>query len=229
MENSMKNQFIVSDDQYSGNIDVLAKRVLVYGKITEKEQFIFLDKSLSGNNMIKLALVIKFIANAYNNKIPVFIRPTELTDATGQRTEAIGSILSNLVKKEGFAKKISRGQYVVCDHKIESFLNLLESDKINQSKKVINVGKKRKKSIVQKDALWGCGADIQTLIDDGFLNEGKTIKQIVEELKRRVISHNPKVIDKTIRETFVKSRNSLDRQKNDSGGKSKWKYIIKNN
>lgn len=229
MDNTIKNQFIVSASQYSGNIDTLAKRVLEYGKITEKEQFIFLNDSLSVSNIIKLALIIKFIANTYNDKIPAHIRPIELTDATGKRVEAIGSTLSNLANKEGFAKKIARGQYVVCDYKIESFLDSLDNNKINQGKNVTGTGKKRKKGIVQKDALWGCGADIQNLIDDGFFNEGKTVKQVVEELKRRVISHNSKVVDKTIRETFVRSRDSLDRQKNDDGGKSKWKYIIKNN
>lgn len=228
MDNSIKSQFIVASDKYTGNIEALASRAIRFGKVTEKGDIILDDKSLTKEDIIKLALVLRFIAHTFDESISDALRPSELTDISNQRVEAVGSKLSELATKVGFAKKIGHGQYVVQSYKIDSFLSELESkDDIKQKNDSPIINRKRRKNGNSTKILTGVGRDIQSLIDNNFFNEPKLMNEILQELKREGFFHDAKVIDRTITTTFLKNRRTLRRIKNEDGGKSRWKYLVR--
>lgn len=222
MENDIRNQFIVTDDQSSQNIEIQARRTLAFGRITKDGSIIIDDRSLSKGDQLKLCLVIRYIASNFSEEIGRDTRPSDLTNVLGQRVEAIGSLLSKLTS-EGFTKKSSRGNYSIHAHKINHFLDYLErlNSPSNES------SKKVRRSGTKGNALTGIGKYIQLLIEDGFFNEPRLISEVVFELKKENVIRNPKVIDKTIRDSFVSMRRSLQRIPNEDGGRSKWKYMIR--
>lgn len=227
MGNDIKSQFIVSSDKYTGNIEALASRAIKFGKVTEKGDIIIEDQSLTKEDIIKLGLVLRFIAHAFDENISEDLRPSELTDISNQRVEAVGSKLSELATKTGFAKKIGHGQYVVQSYKIDSFLSDLENKAGSKNRSVSKQGKKRQRTGDSTKTLTGVGRDIQSLIDNNFFDKPKVISEILKELETEGCFHNSKVVDKTITTTFLKNRRSLKRIQNEDGGKSKWKYVIR--
>ncbi|MBU1164369.1 hypothetical protein KKA15_02275 [Patescibacteria group bacterium] len=221
MEHNIKDSFIVSEDSYTGNIEELAQRVLKHGKITQGGKIIIDNKVLSIDQQIKLSLVIKYIAHEFDNEIPNSVRPIDLINVIHQRIEAIGSALS-ILKKNGFAKKESRGRYIVQIHKINNFIDEIES---NQNK-TTDDGKNRK-STGYKTRNKGAGSDIQMLIDNDYFEQPRLMNEVINELKKENCHHNDRVVDKTIRDTFVKSRKILKRIENKEGGKAKWQYVLR--
>ncbi len=224
----IRNQFIVSSDKYTGNIDSLAVRAIKFGKVTEKGDIIIENAiSLTKEDIIKLGLVLRFIAHAFDESISDALSPTDLAEVSHQRVEAVGSKLSELATKTGFAKKIGHGQYVVQSYKIDSFLTDLESKSTSEKKNGTKSSKKVRRSGESTKVLTGVGRDIQGLIDNGFFDEPKFTSEVMQELKREGFYHDPKVVDRTITTTFLKNRRTLKRIPNEDGGLSRWKYLIR--
>ena len=226
MANNIRSRFIVASDEYTGNIESLADRAINFGKVTESGDIIIEDKAITKEDIIKLSLVLRFIAHEFNEAIPNSLRPSELVGITNQRVEAVGSKLSELARS-GFIKKIGRGQYVIQSYKIDSFLTSLENKTESGKRSVSRQSKKGRKTGDSTKTLTGVGRDIQSLINNNFFNAPKVINEILQELKREGFFHDPKVVDRTITTTFLKNRRSLKRIKNEDGGKSKWKYVIR--
>lgn len=222
MSEDIKNQFIVSDEYSNNNIEAQAQRTIPFGRITKDGTIIIDNRTLSKGDQLKLCLVIRYIASNFSEEISKEVRPVDLTGVLGQRVEAIGSLLSKLAS-EGFAKKISRGNYSIHAYKIDSFLDYLENIRTDDDK----TSKKVRRSGTKGNALTGIGKYIQLLIDDGFFNTPKLISEVVAELKKENVFRDSKVVDKTVRDSFVSMRRSLQRVNNEDGGQANWKYVIR--
>jgi hypothetical protein len=107
---------------------------------------------------------------------------------------------------------------------IDKFLTDLENKEHsveNGKKRATKSGSKRKDK-----AVTGVGKDIlELLINNDFFKTPKTIKEACEKLKEETRFHNPKVVDMTIRKTFVNSKKLLKRIPNPDKGKAKWLYV----
>lgn len=225
MTDDIKDQFIVDDNVDKNSIQKLAKRAIKYGRITREGSVVLDSDDLSKDEVLKLALVIRYIANALDETISQSVRPVELTSTLQERVESVGSRLSKLAK-ESFVRKTGYGQYSVFPYKIESFLDALDRRDVSGSKKPTQKRSASKGTRKTKE-LTGVGLDIQKLLDDGFFSIPRFIKEVDSELRREIRYHDPKVIDMTIRKTFVSSRRSLKRIPNTEGGKAKWKYVVR--
>ena len=228
MKDDIKNKFIVDEDHNKERIEEVAGKTLRFGRVTKDGNIVIDDKGLTQDDILKLCLVIRYIAHGLDDSISQSVRPVELTKVLHERMESVGSRLSKLAK-DGFAKKAGHGLYSVYPYKIEPFLSQLELVGEGQNEKTIT--KKRRKSgtstVRKVKELTGVGLDIQKLIDDGFFNTPWFVNEVDTELKKETKYHDPKVIDMTIRKTFVSNRRTLKRIPNTEGGKAKWKYVIR--
>lgn len=137
MADDIKNQFIVSDSVNRSSVHALAKKALKHGRITQGGSVVIDNNSLSKDDTVKLALVIRFIANALDDAISQSVRPVELTSVLHERVESVGSRLSKLAK-DGFAKKSGYGQYSVFPYKIDPFLDALsEVKRVAQGRRLL--------------------------------------------------------------------------------------------
>lgn len=225
MTDDIKSQFIVDDNVDKNSVEKLAKRTLKYGRVTREGGVVLDSSDLSKDDVLKLALVIRYIANAFDESIPQSVRPVELTSTLQERVESVGSRLSKLAK-ESFVKKTGYGQYSVFPYKIESFLDALDGREVSGVKqttrrRAVSKGTRKTKELT------GVGLDIQKLIDDGFFSTPRFMSELDSELRKETRYHDPKVVDMTIRKTFVSSRRSLKRIPNTEGGKAKWKYVVR--
>ena len=131
------------------------------------------------------------------------------------------------IVKSGFAERKGKGIYLIKPYKIEEFLDSLDhsEDSRPQKNNLKAKGKMRiRKGITKKI---GVGKDILELVEQNFFDTPKTVKEIEEKLKEEVKFHDTRVIDRTIRETFVKSKKLLKRIKNTGEGKARWLYVIR--
>lgn len=228
MNNSIMSQFIVDDEQVKQNIESLVKKALKYGKVTRNGEIIIENPTISQDVKLRLCLVLRFLANSLEETISEIVRPVDLTKTLGERMESVGSRLSILVK-EGFAKKAGYGKYVVQPYRIEKFLNEIDSyDKSLtasgdvESKTRVRASKKRGPHTNS-----GVGADILHLIEEGFFKIPKLMSEIKKKLEEEVKYHDIRVIDMTVRKTFVSSKKLLKRIPNEDGGGAEWKYVIR--
>jgi len=224
-DNDIKNLLIVDGDNYSRQImEEFAKKLIKYAKISKNGDIIILDNSLSPDNKLKIAFVLRFIAHTFDNNIPETITLKELANLLSERLEAEGTRLSQIMKKENFAKKVKKGVYLVQYFVIDKFITDLENKEhsIGSGKKrTIKSGSKRKDK-----AVTGVGKDIlELLVNNNFFKTPKTIKEACEKLKEETRFYNPKVVDMTIRKTFVNSKKILKRIPNPDKGKAKWLYV----
>ena len=118
----IKDRFIVSEDVSEENLREFAERTLVHGRVTKGGTIVIDNKKLTPEDTLKLALVIKYIANQFDETNSASLRPKDATTILNERIESVGSRLSKLAK-EGFAKKVAYGQYSVFPYKIRSFLD----------------------------------------------------------------------------------------------------------
>jgi|GEM_PF-1162116 len=230
MKDDLTRQFIVDESDTRRNTQELIKKVLKFGKVSKNGDIIIEDRSLSKDNILKLALVVRFLAHGLDETIPDSIRPSDLTKVMSERIEAVGSRLSALVKSN-FAKKDGYGKYIVHYYKIEKFLAELEhgneagdSGKTAQNKKggrKIKIGQKRGKPV------YGVVADIQNLINSGFFRTPKFVADVKKKLEEEVKFHDIRVIDTAIRKTFIINKKLLKRIPNTEKGKAKWKYVVR--
>ncbi|MBP9669563.1 MAG: hypothetical protein KBE09_04725 [Candidatus Pacebacteria bacterium] len=225
MKDDIKSQFIVGDEVDQNSIHELAKRTLKYGRVTKGGNVVIDNTRLSKDDTLKLCLVIRFIANALDESISQSVRPVELTNALHERVESVGSRLSRLAK-ESFVRKTGYGQYSILPYKVEPFLDEMDG-KEPVEPRAASVKRSASKSPRKAKELTGVGLDIQKLLDDDFFSTPRFVNEIDAELRKETRYHDPKVIDMTIRKTFVSNRRSLKRIPNTEGGKSKWKYVVR--
>lgn len=95
--------------------------------------------------------------------------------------------------------------------KIERRLDLLEG-----------VDKKIKKNLGKKNYK-GLAGGIRFLIDNIFFDSPKSLKEIIDELKREGYHYSKSGVASTLSTTFVKSQRILNRIKEDKS----WKYAIR--
>jgi len=224
-DNGIKNLLIVDGSNYSKQImEEFAKKLIKYAKISKNGDIIILDSSLPPDDKLRIALVLRFIAHTFDDTIPETITLKELANLLSERLEAVGSRLSKIMKNEKFAKKIKKGVYLVQYFVIDKFLTDLENKEhsIGSGKKrTTKSGSKRKDKVVT-----GVGKDIlELLINNNFFKTPKTIKEACKKLEEETRFYNPKVVDMTIRKTFVDSKKILRRISNPDKGKVKWLYV----
>lgn len=228
MSNDLTSQFIVDEEHVKKNTENLVKKVLKYAKITKSGDIIINEHSLSQDNKVRMCLVVRFLANSLDESIPQYARPVELTKVIGESVESVGSRLSRL-SRDGFAKKAKQGQYIVQHYKIETFLEQIET-KPGENITPIRVqktSKKIRKNGQGKRVTSKIGQDIQALVDSGFFKTPKFITEVKGKLEEEVKYHDVRLIDKTIRESFVLSKKILKRIQNEDKGKARWKYVIR--
>ncbi|MHA1657851.1 MAG: hypothetical protein ACTSUT_01850 [Promethearchaeota archaeon] len=204
-----------------------AEKVIKYAKITKRGDIIFLNNTLSQDDKLRLSIVLKFIAHTFDNNILETITLKEVSELLSERIEAVGSRLSKAIKEENFAKKIKKGVYKVQYFVIDKFLTDLENrmQNIGNTKKGITKnGKKRKDKSVT-----GVGKDVLELMNDNFFKTPKTVREVCEKLKEEIKFHDQRIVDTTIRKTFVKNKKLLKRIPNTEKGKAKWLYVIRKN
>lgn len=224
-DNDIKNLLIIDGDNYSRQVmEEFARKLIKYAKISKNGDIIILDSYLSPDDKLRISLVLRFIAHTFDDTIPKTITLKELSNLLSERLEAVGSRLSQIMKKENFAKKVNKGVYMVQHFVIDKFLTDLEN-----KERSIGSGKKRttKSGAKRKDkAVTGIGKDIlELLVNNDFFKTPKTIKEACEKLKEETRFHNPKIVDMTIRKTFVNSKKLLKRIPNPEKGKTKWLYV----
>jgi hypothetical protein len=106
------------------------------------------------------------------------------------------------------------------DPKIKKILNNHE-ERIKSLEKQISP-RKVKKVLAQKNYT-GLAGGIRFLIKNGFLNDLKSLNEIISELKREGYHYSNSGVSSTLSETFIKSQRILNRVKE---GKV-WKYVIR--
>ena len=127
-DNDIKNKFIVDESFKSDQLNQLAGRLLNWAKVTKKgEIIIHNDGSLSPDDKLRIALVARYIGHYLSGEIPESIKLVELKAIINETTQATGSRISKLEKKDKFARKVKYGTYAVRPHKIEEFITKLES------------------------------------------------------------------------------------------------------
>ena len=94
---------------------------------------------------------------------------------------------------------------------IEKRLDLLENKGLKIKK---NPGKKNHK---------GLAGGVRFLIDNNFFNSPKSLKEIIEELKREGYHYSKSGVASTLSTTFVKSQKILNRIKENKS----WKYALR--
>lgn len=227
MENDkdIEKMLIVDEGEYSQSLNKrLAEKIIKYVKISKNGDIIILDNTLSPDDKLRLALAVRFIAHSFDNSIPETITLKELTILLSERLEAVGSRLSKIIKNENFAKKIKKGiysaQYFVLDKYLTGLENKDMAPETKRKRKSVSGSKRGDKAVT------GVGKDIlELLITPGFFKTPKTVKEAYEKLKEETRFHDPKVIDMTIRKTFVDSKKILKRIPNPNKGKAKWLYV----
>lgn len=217
----IKNLFIVDKDSYDKEkIKDIAHDVIRFAKVSKEGDILLENINLSSEDKIKISLISRFIAHSFANSINEYMTVQDCKKILpNESNEAVGSRLSALVKN-GFAFKVKSATYSVYPHKIEPYIMELKNKEGN-IKKNKSGNKKGAHSKV------GVGKDIQDLINSGYFNSPKTIKETEDQLTQKGCFHNPKVIDKTIRGSFMKNKDILKRLKNTGQGKAKWVYVIK--
>lgn len=225
----ISDQFIVKEDSSKDRAMGWAKRLIKFGRITKEGNVLIDDKSLSKGDQVKLALVIRYVGNCLNEEIQRKVRPTELVNVLGQRLEAIGSVLSGLVT-QGFARKEGYGEYSAHQYKIDDFLKYLEEVSSNGPTSIAHAQKRRRITRVgnKNKTLTGIGVHIQRLIDEGFFIKPRLMSEVSSRLEEENIFRDERVVDTTIRTTFVTRRRVLQRIRNTEGGKARWLYVVRN-
>jgi len=209
--NDIKNLLIVNEKDYSKKIaEDNARRIIKFAKISDKGGIIYLDNKLSPDDKLRIALTIRFIAHTLDENITETITLKELSTALSERLEAVGSRLSKIIKNENFAKKISKGVYIVQRVAINKFISSLKN---NENVIVSKKRKANKNGIKRKDkAVTGIGKNIlELLINQDFFKTPKTIKEVSEKLREETKIYDERIIDTTIRKTFVDSKKILRR------------------
>ena len=108
-------------------------------------------------------------------------------------------------------------QKMLLDH--EKRISFLES-----GKQTSNTSKKQKGNVSKSNNSYnGLAGGIRFLINEGFLNEPKSIPEIESELKREGYHYSSSGVASTLSETFTKSQKVLNRIKD---GKI-WRYVIR--
>lgn len=69
----------------------------------------------------------------------------------------------------------------------------------------------------------GLAGGIRLLIDNGFLNEPKSVKEIMAELKREGYHNSKSGVASTLSVTFTKSQKALNRIDENKV----WKYVVR--
>ncbi|MBI4097231.1 MAG: hypothetical protein HY428_02330 [Candidatus Levybacteria bacterium] len=227
-DNDIEKLLIVDSDDYSKDkAREIAARVIKFAKISKTGDIILIDTSLSPDDKIRLALVLRFIAHIFNNEIPETITLKELTVVLSERMEAVGSRLSQIIKNENFAKKVKKGEYLVHNFTIDRFLTNLENKDANTSPtRQGNRKKSRKSSAVTKKTVTGVGKEIlELLVNNDFFKTPRTIKEVCDKLKQETKYYDVRVVDATIRKTFVANQRILRRLPAEGKSKARWVYV----
>ena len=109
------------------------------------------------------------------------------------------------------------------DTKMEELKKRLEDheNRIKKLEKVLFSKKEPMKAL--KKNYKGLAGGIRLLIDNGFLNEPKSVKEIMVELKREGYHNSQAGVSSTLSVTFTKSQKVLNRVDENKV----WKYVVR--
>jgi len=107
---------------------------------------------------------------------------------------------------------------------IEKLKKIIESHEVRISKleKKLSIEKPVVSSITNQNDYSGIKGGIMLLLDNKFLDEPKSVQEIISEMKREGYYHDRASIDSTLRKVFIKNR-TLQRVQEEK----KWKYVIR--
>lgn len=224
------NKFIVSEEDYGKDFaSKMANRILKYAKISKDGRLLLESSDLLPINKVKLLLASRFIAHAYRNEITTTVTLTDVEKLlTNESPDAVRARMSQIVQS-GFAHRKGKGLYEVLPYKIEKFIDTLdyENQPLNTLEDSANKSTKKPKIKRHFTKNIGVGKDILELVNQNFFDKPRTVKEVEDKLKEEVKYHDIRVIDKAIRETFVKSKKILKRIQNTGEGKARWVYVIR--
>ena len=223
-DSDIKSLFIVDGSDYTKDkVQKFAEKAIKHGKLSKTGDILFENHNLLPEAKLKLALALRFIGHSFDNSIPESVTFDEFQKILpGESKEAVGARSSNLVST-GYAMREGRGVYVAYPHRIEPFLSELD----NPERKSITRGKRKSSAARKPGTLSGIGKDIQALIDQKFFETPKTVIEVKKQLETDVKFHDVRVIDSTVRRTFVVNRKILKRIPAEGAGKARWKYVVR--
>jgi hypothetical protein len=217
--NDIVNKFIVDETQYtSEKVQKYAEKALKYARITKDGKILFENNNIASIDKLRISLAVRFIGHSFDHNIPDTLSANEAKSILSHESDdAIRARMSQLMK-EGFAKKEGPGVLRIYPHKIETLFD--------------NIGTTPSKSPNRKTGgtvklLSGVGKDVQDLVSAKFFDTPKTVQEVKAKLEQEVKFHDIRVLDTTIRKTFVGNKKILKRIPNEGDGKAKWKYVVR--
>lgn len=129
MENleELKKKFIVDKEHYEE--EQLGKHVDKISKYckTDSEGNVHIEvQNLTNKEKIKLVLVARFIANKLKSDITPEVNIKTVSDSVHKNEHQVRARLSEIVR-EGFIRQKKRGVYIVMPHRIDEFLDQMDT------------------------------------------------------------------------------------------------------
>ena len=76
MKDALKNKFIVDETTTREDAEQLIEKALKYGRVSKSGDIIIDKVQLSQDNILRLALVLRFLAHGIDESITESVRPT---------------------------------------------------------------------------------------------------------------------------------------------------------
>lgn len=123
----LKKMFIVGKEEYEmSKLENHIKLISRYCKIDDQGDAHIESDKLNNKEKIKLVLVARFLANKLEKNIPEEVPVEAVAKAVHIDEHQARARLSDLTS-EAFARQVNRGVYMVLPHKIDYFIDFLQS------------------------------------------------------------------------------------------------------
>jgi len=213
--------FIVDDENALLETRRLVEKALKYGRITRSGELLIEDFGLSKTNILKLALVLRFLAHRIDENISDTLSPKELVTVLSERYESVGSRLSKLAGA-GFVEKVGHGKYRAKLFQVKRFLLGLEGQEVEG---VANAVRRKRRRIIpdsDKSKRGGVYLAVQKLIEKEYFKTPRFVSEAKKELEVEGDFFDIRRVDTAVR---VMHKKSLRRLRSEKGGKAKWQYV----
>jgi hypothetical protein len=122
----LRKQFIVDDDLLKTRIEPLVAKALQHCRIDKKGLVSITNSRMSAANQLRLILAARAIAAQLDESISADVSLADLEACTGLPANQIRARVNDIIKSK-FAGAPVRGTYRAVPHKIESFLDSIET------------------------------------------------------------------------------------------------------